>query len=145
MYVSFAAYSCPFSHGIILSALERIYEECPSSIVCENGLAALFNYLDFFSIIVQCTALQAASNQCQDVSHEHFQMIHGVWPIISGLLRSMPLSSLRASALFASSTCIIDHLPPYIGFPPLPSSHANGTLCCKDGICVELGNESRDP
>jgi E3 ubiquitin-protein ligase TRIP12 len=54
--------------------------------VREGGLAALLNYLDFFSIAVQRTALQAASNCCRNVSPEHFSMICGVWPIIRNCL-----------------------------------------------------------
>ncbi|RDX51248.1 hypothetical protein OH76DRAFT_1401563 [Lentinus brumalis] len=69
-----------------LSTLEKISEEFPSSIVREGGLAALLNYLDFFSIAVQRTALQAASNCCRNVSIEHFPMIRGVWPIIRNCL-----------------------------------------------------------
>ncbi|KAH9944969.1 uncharacterized protein BXZ73DRAFT_38598 [Epithele typhae] len=69
-----------------LSTLEKISEEFPSSIVREGGLAALLNYLDFFSIAVQRTALQAASNCCRNVSVEHFPMIRGVWPIIRSCL-----------------------------------------------------------
>lgn len=69
-----------------LSTMEKISEEFPSSIVREGGLAALLNYLDFFSIAVQRTALQAASNCCRNVSPEHFTMIRGVWPIIRNCL-----------------------------------------------------------
>ncbi|KAF8889303.1 hypothetical protein BD779DRAFT_1611065 [Infundibulicybe gibba] len=69
-----------------LSTMEKISEEFPSSIVREGGLAALLNYLDFFSIAVQRTALQAASNCCRNVSTEHFPMIRGVWPIIRNCL-----------------------------------------------------------
>ncbi|KDR80639.1 hypothetical protein GALMADRAFT_240990 [Galerina marginata CBS 339.88] len=69
-----------------LSTMEKISEEFPSSIVREGGLAALLNYLDFFSIAVQRTALQAASNCCRNVSPEHFPMIRGVWPIIRNCL-----------------------------------------------------------
>ncbi|EGO22225.1 hypothetical protein SERLADRAFT_357165 [Serpula lacrymans var. lacrymans S7.9] len=69
-----------------LSTLEKISEEFPSSIVREGGLSALLNYLDFFSIAVQRTALQAASNCCRNVSAEQFPMIRGVWPIIRNCL-----------------------------------------------------------
>ncbi|KAF8817458.1 hypothetical protein BYT27DRAFT_7074713 [Phlegmacium glaucopus] len=69
-----------------LSTMEKISEEFPSAIVREGGLAALLNYLDFFSIAVQRTALQAASNCCRNVSSEHFPMIRGVWPIIRNCL-----------------------------------------------------------
>jgi E3 ubiquitin-protein ligase TRIP12 len=66
--------------------LEKISEECPSSIVREGGLAALLNYLDFFSIAVQRTALQAAANCCRNVSVEHFPMVRTVWPITRNCL-----------------------------------------------------------
>ncbi|KAH7913854.1 hypothetical protein BJ138DRAFT_1177757 [Hygrophoropsis aurantiaca] len=69
-----------------LSTLEKISEEFPSSIVREGGLAALLNYLDFFSIAVQRTALQAAANCCRNVSPEQYSMILGVWPIIRNCL-----------------------------------------------------------
>ncbi|KAF9269117.1 hypothetical protein L218DRAFT_1040523 [Marasmius fiardii PR-910] len=69
-----------------LSTMEKISEEFPSSIVREGGLSALLNYLDFFSIAVQRTALQAASNCCRNVSSEHFSQILGVWPIIRNCL-----------------------------------------------------------
>jgi E3 ubiquitin-protein ligase TRIP12 len=69
-----------------IQTLEKISEEFPSSIVREGGLAALLNYLDFFSIAVQRTALQAASNCCRNVSTEHFPMINSVWPIIRNCL-----------------------------------------------------------
>jgi len=66
--------------------MEKISEEFPSAIIREGGLAALLNYLDFFSIAVQRTALQAAANCCRNVSSEHFHMVKGVWPIIRGCL-----------------------------------------------------------
>ncbi|KAI3602651.1 ubiquitin-protein ligase [Moniliophthora roreri] len=69
-----------------LSTMEKISEEFPSAIVREGGLSALLNYLDFFSIAVQRTALQAASNCCRNVSSEHFPQIRGVWPIIRNCL-----------------------------------------------------------
>ncbi|KAK7056382.1 Ubiquitin fusion degradation protein 4 [Paramarasmius palmivorus] len=69
-----------------LSTMEKISEEFPSAIVREGGLSALLNYLDFFSIAVQRTALQAASNCCRNISSEHFPQIRGVWPIIRNCL-----------------------------------------------------------
>ncbi|EKM81670.1 hypothetical protein AGABI1DRAFT_54559 [Agaricus bisporus var. burnettii JB137-S8] len=69
-----------------LSTMEKISEEYPSSIVRDNGLAALLSYLDFFSIAVQRTALQAAANCCRNISSDHFAMVKGVWPIIRGCL-----------------------------------------------------------
>ena len=66
--------------------MEKISEEFPSSIVREGGLSALLNYLDFFSIAVQRTALQAAANCCRNVSPDHAAQIKGAWPIIRNCL-----------------------------------------------------------
>jgi len=66
--------------------MEKISEEFPSAIVREGGLAALLNYLDFFSIAVQRTALQAASNCCRNLASDQFPMIRGVWPIMRNCL-----------------------------------------------------------
>jgi E3 ubiquitin-protein ligase TRIP12 len=71
---------------VILQTLEKISEEYPSAIVREGGLSALLNYLDFFSIAVQRTALQAASNCCRNASSDSFPMIKEVWPIIRNCL-----------------------------------------------------------
>ncbi|KAF8576807.1 hypothetical protein K439DRAFT_1366247 [Ramaria rubella] len=69
-----------------LSTLEKISEEYPSAIVREGGLAALLNYLDFFSTTVQRTALQAASNCCRNASPDSFTMIRDVFPIVRNVL-----------------------------------------------------------
>ncbi|KIJ55771.1 hypothetical protein M422DRAFT_152050 [Sphaerobolus stellatus SS14] len=69
-----------------LSTMEKISEEYPSAIVREGGLAALLNYLDFFSTTVQRTALQAAANCCRNVSPDNFSMIRDVFPILRNVL-----------------------------------------------------------
>jgi E3 ubiquitin-protein ligase TRIP12 len=81
----FSACLCPFS-SITLKTLEKISEEFTNFLAHENSLAALLNYLDLFSIAVQHTALQAASNCCLNVPPEHFQMICSMWPIICNCL-----------------------------------------------------------
>lgn len=66
--------------------MEKISEEYPSAIVREGGLAALLNYLDFFSTTVQRTALQAAANCCRNVAVDNFNMIRDVFPILRNVL-----------------------------------------------------------
>ncbi|SGZ20511.1 BQ5605_C021g09283 [Microbotryum silenes-dioicae] len=58
----------------------------PSSIVREGGLAALLNFLDFFSFHVQRTAVTAAANCCRSVSLESFSMVKDVMPIFKQTL-----------------------------------------------------------
>ena len=79
-------FSCSRSTKDASQTMEKISEEFPSAIIREGGLAALLNYLDFFSIAVQRTALQAAANCCRNVSSEHFHMVKSIWPIIRGCL-----------------------------------------------------------
>ena len=69
-----------------MQTLEKISEEYPSAIVREGGLAALLNYLDFFSTNVQRTALRAASNCCRNASTDNFQQIKDVFPTIRKVL-----------------------------------------------------------
>ena len=79
-------YFLPSWFSCTLQTMEKISEEFPSAIVREGGLAALLNYLDFFSIAVQRTALQAASNCCRNLASDQFPMIRGVWSIIRNCL-----------------------------------------------------------
>lgn len=69
-----------------ISTLEKLSEEYPSAIVREGGLAALLNYLDFFSTHVQRTALQAAANCCRNMSSDSFNMVRDVFPTIKNVL-----------------------------------------------------------
>ena len=46
----------------------------------------MLNFLDFFSIAVQRTALQAAANCCRNASADNFLMIKDVWPILRNCL-----------------------------------------------------------
>jgi hypothetical protein len=98
---------------IISQTLEKISEEFPSFSVLENGLAALLNYLDFFSIAVQRTALQAASNCCRNVPPEHFQMIRSVWPIIRNCLGYSDQRLVEIACL-----CVIQVIEPYYRSSP---------------------------
>jgi E3 ubiquitin-protein ligase TRIP12 len=53
--------------------LEKISGEYPSAIVREDGLQAMLQYLDFFNIHVQRTAMTAAANCCRRLSAESCQ------------------------------------------------------------------------
>lgn len=69
-----------------LSTMEKISAEYPAAIVREGGLAALLNFLPFFSTNVQRTAVTAAANCCRNISSEHFAMIRDVFPILRDVL-----------------------------------------------------------
>ncbi|EKC98230.1 hypothetical protein A1Q2_07484 [Trichosporon asahii var. asahii CBS 8904] len=63
-----------------------ISAEYPAAIVREGGLAALLNFLPFFSTNVQRTAVTTAANCCRNISGEHFAMIRDVFPILREVL-----------------------------------------------------------
>ncbi|CAH7668031.1 hypothetical protein PPACK8108_LOCUS2496 [Phakopsora pachyrhizi] len=71
---------------LFIMTLEKVSEDLPSSIVCEGGLTALLQYLDFFSTNVQRTAVTAAANCCCSVSSENFEMVRDVFPILRNVL-----------------------------------------------------------
>lgn len=66
--------------------LEKIAQEYPVSIVREGGLMAMLQYLDFFNIHIQRTAMTAASHCCRKLSTEHFAKVRDVVPIIRNVL-----------------------------------------------------------
>lgn len=66
--------------------MEKISAEYPAAIVREGGLAALLNFLPFFSTNVQRTAVTTAANCCRNISGEHFAMIREVFPILRDVL-----------------------------------------------------------
>ena len=62
--------------------MEKISAEYPSAIVREGGLAALLNYLPFFSTNVQRTAITAAANCCRNIAPEYYEKIKDVFPTL---------------------------------------------------------------
>lgn len=70
----------------VLQTLEKISREYPSAIVNNGGLAAMLQYLDFFNIHVQRTALSAAANCCRKLSPDSFDKIKEVMGIIQNVL-----------------------------------------------------------
>ncbi|CEH13488.1 ubiquitin-protein ligase [Ceraceosorus bombacis] len=70
----------------VLLTLEKISAEYPSGIVREGGLLAMLQYIDFFGMHVQRTAMQAAANCCRKLMPESFPMVRDVLPIIQSVL-----------------------------------------------------------
>ncbi|KNC98468.1 uncharacterized protein SPPG_06169 [Spizellomyces punctatus DAOM BR117] len=52
----------------VLSVLGKISQEYPSAVVRANGLLAVLQYIDFFSLHVQRTALTIAANACRGLN-----------------------------------------------------------------------------
>ncbi|KAN0062515.1 Ubiquitin fusion degradation protein 4 [Thecaphora frezii] len=70
----------------VLQTLEKISQDFPSAIVKEGGLTAILQYLDFFNIHIQRTAMTAASNCCRKLSVDSFSMVKDVMPTIQNVL-----------------------------------------------------------
>lgn len=70
----------------VLQTLEKISREYPSAIVNEGGLSAMLQYLDFFNIHVQRTAMTAAANCCKKLNSGVLDKVKDVMPIIQNVL-----------------------------------------------------------
>ncbi|KAI9099522.1 hypothetical protein DFS34DRAFT_579446 [Phlyctochytrium arcticum] len=77
----------------VLSVLGKISQEYPSAIIRANGLLAVLQYIDFFSLHVQRTAVSIAANACRGLNNgradkhaQTFGMIKEVLPIFERLL-----------------------------------------------------------
>ncbi|EPQ28457.1 uncharacterized protein PFL1_03760 [Pseudozyma flocculosa PF-1] len=70
----------------VLQTLEKVSQEFPSAIVKEGGLTAILQYLDFFNIHIQRTAMTAAANCCRKLSAEAFPKVKEVMPTIQNVL-----------------------------------------------------------
>ncbi|SNX87121.1 related to UFD4 - Ubiquitin-protein ligase (E3) [Melanopsichium pennsylvanicum] len=70
----------------VLQTLEKVSQDYPSSIVKEGGLSAILQYLDFFNIHIQRTAMTAAANCCRKLTSESLSMVKDVIPIIQNVL-----------------------------------------------------------
>ncbi|KAG9090716.1 Ubiquitin fusion degradation protein 4 [Ceratobasidium sp. UAMH 11750] len=97
-----------------LSTLEKISQDDSSAIVREGGLAALLNFLDFFSTNVQRTALQAAANCCRNVSADNYSMVKDVFPIIRTVLGYADPRLVEYASL-----CVIRTIESFRGHPEL--------------------------
>lgn len=69
-----------------LQTLEKVSVDYPTSIIREGGLMAMLQYLDFFNIHIQRTAMTAVSHCCRKLSAEHFDRVRDVVPIIRTVL-----------------------------------------------------------
>ncbi|KAJ1021374.1 hypothetical protein NDA18_005611 [Ustilago nuda] len=70
----------------VLQTLEKVSQDYPSSIVKEGGLSAILQYLDFFNIHIQRTAMTAAAHCCRKLTPESLSMVRDVMPIIQNVL-----------------------------------------------------------
>lgn len=71
-----------------LSTLEKISAEYPSAIVKEGGLASCLEYLDFFPISTQRTAVTTAANCCRNLPHDHFNVVKDAMKILRDVLKN---------------------------------------------------------
>ncbi|ROW03658.1 hypothetical protein VPNG_07208 [Cytospora leucostoma] len=71
-----------------LSTLEKISVEYPSAIVKEGGLAACLEYLDFFPMSTQRTAVTTAANCCRNLPHDYFDVVKDAMRILRDVLKN---------------------------------------------------------
>ncbi|KAG8724116.1 Ubiquitin fusion degradation protein 4 [Ceratobasidium sp. 395] len=93
-------------HGAVrccaaLNTLENMSQDASSATIREGGLAASLNFLDFFSIDIERTAVQAAASCCCNVSVDNYSMVKDVFPIIPTVLGYADLRLVDAALLRA--------------------------------------------
>lgn len=71
-----------------LSTLEKISVEYPSAIVKEGGLAACLEYLDFFPMSTQRTAVTTAANCCRNLPPDYFDVVRDAMRILQDVLKN---------------------------------------------------------
>lgn len=71
-----------------LSTLEKISVEYPSAIVKEGGLAACLEYLDFFAMSTQRTAVTTAANCCRNLPPDYFDVVRDAMRILRDVLKN---------------------------------------------------------
>ncbi|KAJ1923223.1 Ubiquitin fusion degradation protein 4 [Tieghemiomyces parasiticus] len=69
-----------------LSTLEKISQDFPVPVVREGGLAAVLNYIDFFPLHVQRTAITTAANCAGRIPNDQFAQVREVLPTVERLL-----------------------------------------------------------
>lgn len=71
-----------------LSTLEKISVEYPSAIVKEGGLAACLEYLDFFAMSTQRTAVTTAANCCRNLPPDYFDVVRDAMRTLRNVLKN---------------------------------------------------------
>ncbi|CAN8097857.1 unnamed protein product [Discula destructiva] len=85
-----------------LSTLEKISVEYPASIVKEGGLAACLEYLDFFPISTQRTAVTTAANCCRNLPHDHFDVVKDAMKILRNVLKNSDQKVVEQASICVS-------------------------------------------
>ncbi|KAI8807960.1 hypothetical protein BJ742DRAFT_710021 [Cladochytrium replicatum] len=70
----------------VLSVLEKISVEYPGAVIRANGLLAVLQYIDFFSLHVQRTAVMIAANACRALGSQVLEMVKDAVPTLERLL-----------------------------------------------------------
>ncbi|KAK0533902.1 Ubiquitin fusion degradation protein 4 [Tilletia horrida] len=70
----------------VLQTLEKISIDHPAAITKEGGLNAMLQFLDFFNIHVQRTAMTTAANCCRKLTADSFQTVRDIMPIVQNVL-----------------------------------------------------------
>ncbi|KAJ3191722.1 Ubiquitin-protein ligase [Irineochytrium annulatum] len=76
---------------VALSVIEKISQDYPGTVVKANGLFASLQFIDFFSLHVQRTAVTIVANACQKlkaVTEETISMVKAIIPNLDGLLKN---------------------------------------------------------
>lgn len=85
-----------------LSTLEKISVEYPAAIVKEGGLAACLEYLDFFAMSTQRTAVTTAANCCRNLPHDYFDVVKDAMRILRDVLKNSDQKVVEQASICVS-------------------------------------------
>lgn len=107
----------------VLQTLEKISQDYPSSIVKEGGLSAILQYLDFFNIHIQRTAMNAAANCCRRLTPESLTMVRDAMPIVLNVLTYSDQRLVESAC-----KCVVRIVESYRAHPELLEQLLTGQL-----------------
>ncbi|KAI9329973.1 hypothetical protein BDR26DRAFT_807605 [Obelidium mucronatum] len=112
----------------VLQVLEKVCIEYPHAIIKENGLVACVQYLDFFSLHVQRTAVSIVSKSCKGLGSEKtrelFTKLKEIIPILESLLTNADSKIVESAVTSLESIIQWSHSNHTFQFE---ASHVNGT------------------
>ncbi|WFD06938.1 HECT-type E3 ubiquitin transferase [Malassezia vespertilionis] len=82
----------------VLETLERLSRTHAPAIVREGGMRAMLQYLDFFSMYVQRTAMATVANCCEDLAPSMAPRVEEIAPMIQAVLGYADAKLVEAAA-----------------------------------------------
>lgn len=136
----------------VLQTLEKLSNRHAFAIIPEGGMLAMLQYIDFFGIHVQRTAMSSVANCCRSIAPMHAKEAREIVPIVRQVLSHSDARLVESACecvcsltkRMADEDKVLDQLLPDL-LPPVCALLARGLGSdtsnlprLKDGTCTEL-------